>query len=55
MHQSVIKVTWWNLKVISLHIPLHCNRGAYKGLLYTILEALLIINIPLHLKHSRLR
>ena len=23
MHQSVIKVTRWNLKVISLHIPLH--------------------------------
>ena len=23
-HQSVIKVTRWNLKVISLCIPLHC-------------------------------
>ena len=23
MHQSVIKVTRWNLKVISLRIPLH--------------------------------
>ena len=27
MHQSVIKVTRWNLKVISLRIPLH-----FKGL-----------------------
>ena len=24
-HQSVIKVTQWNLKVISLRIPLHSN------------------------------
>ena len=26
-HQSVIKVTRWNLKVISLHIPLHFKQS----------------------------
>ena len=30
MHQSVIKVTWWNLKVISLRIPLQL-KGHKKG------------------------
>ena len=25
-HQSVIRVTWWNLKVISLHIPLQMYK-----------------------------
>ena len=38
MHQSVIKVTRWNLKVISLRIPLQYSCGAAQGVtevLYT--------------------
>ena len=30
MHQSVIKVTGWNLKVISLRIPLQSIQTAIK-------------------------
>ena len=37
MHQSCIKVTRWNLKVISLHIPLQGqnNSGAHRSSNYS--------------------